>query len=284
MTAPGPTWREAAAYLERRFGRAPEAAVIAGSGLSGLADRLTGASRVPYVQVPGWPLSTVPGHAGELAFGTLGGRATAVACGRVHLYEGLAAERVVFGVRALAAWGARLLVVTNAAGALADDLAPGALLVIRDHLYLPGMAGWSPLAGPNDPELGPRFPSLSAAYDPALRRAALDAASKCGLAAREGIYAMVAGPSYETPAEARLLRAWGADAVGMSTCPEVVAARHAGLAVLGLSLITNRVDRSGEPAEVEDLHDEVAATGAAHAGAVAKVIEQVLGAPDARHA
>lgn len=260
----------------------PEVAIVAGSGLSGLGADLDDGVRLPYDTLPGWPASTVLGHAGELVVGRLGGVVVAVARGRAHLYEGRSAHDTAFGVQLMHALGARTLIVTNAAGGLNADFAPGDVMVIRDHLYLPGMAGLNPLVGPNDDAVGPRFPSMLHAYTPDLRPIARGCLADAGLAVRDGVYAMVAGPSFETPSEARFLQAIGADAVGMSTCPEVVAARHAGMRVVGLSVITNLVPIQ-EPHEVggHDLHAEVLETGRVVAerlvGAVAALVRSIAG-------
>ena len=260
----------------------PEVAIVAGSGLSGLGADLVDGVRLPYAAIPGWPASTVLGHAGEFVVGRLGGVVVAVARGRTHLYEGRSAHDTTFGVRLMHALGARTLVVTNAAGGLNPDFAPGDVMVIRDHLFLPGMAGFNPLVGPNDDAVGPRFPSMLHAYAPDLRPVARRCLADAGLAVRDGVYAMVAGPSFETPAEAKYLHGIGADAVGMSTCPEVVVARHAGMRVVGLSVITNLVPIH-EPHEVagHDLHTEVLETGRVVAerlvGAVAELVRSIAG-------
>lgn len=258
---------------------APSLAVVAGSGLSGLADRMEGARRLPYDSIPGWPRATVAGHAGLLAGGLLGGLPCLVAAGRAHLYEGHPAFDVAFNVRVFAALGARTVIVTNAAGGLNEAYRPGDLMLITDHLFLPGMAGMSPLGGPNDDDAGPRFPPVAGAYDLALGRHTMDIAGNLGLRIHRGVYAMVAGPSFESPAEARFLRQIGADAVGMSTCPEVVVARHAGLRVLGLSLITNRVllEQPDHDAPPEDPHEEVMAAGAAAAAGLGELVARLAG-------
>jgi len=254
---------------------APRLAILSGSGLAALADRLEEAVEVAFDRIPGWPDATAPGHRGALVLGRLGGVSTAIARGRAHLYEGHVPARLAFGVRVLHALGARTLIATNASGGLDPGLAPGDLMVIADHLFLPGLAGASPLRGPNDEGLGPRFPNMVDAYDPALRRLALALAPEVGLAAREGVYAMVAGPSFETPAEARMLRALGADAVGMSTAPEVVAARHLGMRCLGLSLVANRVALAPAEAGGGDLAQEVLAAGAAAAPQLAELVARL---------
>jgi purine-nucleoside phosphorylase len=202
----------AAAAVRSASPLAPEVAVVTGSGLADLAARVEAASTIPYDEIPGWPASTVPGHPGELVLGLLGGKPVAFAKGRSHLYEGHPAPEVAFGVRVLAALGARTMVMTNAAGGLNPSMTPGDVMALSDHLFLPGICGASPLCGA-DADVGPRFPAMLGAYDPELRRAFRASAVACGLTVHEGVYAMVAGPSFETPAEARMLRAWGADAV-----------------------------------------------------------------------
>lgn len=257
---------------------APEVAVVAGSGLSGLADRLTDAVRLPFDKVPGWPVSTVPGHAGVLAGGMLAGVPCLIAAGRAHLYEGYSAFEASFNVLVFQALGAHTVIVTNAAGGLNVAYRPGDLMLITDHIYLPGLVGMNPLVGPNDDEIGPRFPPVAGAYDLALGRKAIAAGADLGFRVHRGVYAMVAGPSFESPAEARFLRQIGADAVGMSTCPEVVVARHAGLRVLGLSLITNRVLlEQPEVLADADLHEEVMATGEAAAERLGELVARVVG-------
>lgn len=282
MTPNGPGGHaEAVAVVRAITPLVPRLAVIAGSGLSGLADRLERAVEIPFTEMPGWPRATAPGHVGRLAIGHLGGVPTAIALGRAHLYEGHAPSELTFGVRALHALGARTLIATNAAGGLDPAWEPGDVMVIADHVFLPGLAGASPLRGPNDAAAGPRFPGMVDAYDPRLRRLALHHAPAFGLVAREGVYAMVAGPSFETPAEARFLLALGADAVGMSTAPEIVAARHLGMRCLGVSLVTNRVAlTSGGPPSAPDLACEVLAQGAASAPRMAAWIEALAPALD----
>lgn len=259
--------------------RRPRIAVVAGSGLAALDAAVEEAVRLDYADLPGWPAATVLGHAGELVLGRMAGVDVAVARGRAHLYEGHSPRAVTFGVRLLRALGAETLVVTNAAGGLNPAFDPGDVMVIADHIFWPGLAGANPLVGPNDDAVGPRFPGMADAYDAALRRAARDHLTAAGLVVREGIYAMVAGPSFETPAEARLLRLAGADVVGMSTCPEVVAARHAGMAVVGVSVVTNRVALTPAAAPVtEDLHAEVLAAGRAAAAALVEALVGLVGA------
>jgi purine-nucleoside phosphorylase len=214
----------------------PRVGVVLGSGLGGLADELSEAVEIPYGEIPGWPASTAVGHAGVLVVGTVDGVHVAALKGRAHLYEGVPADRAVFGVRVLGRLGVRALVVTNAAGAINEGFRPGQLVLISDHVNL---LGTSPLVGPNDDTLGPRFPDMSEAYDPAFRARAHQAAADLGLELGEGVYGAWLGPQFETPAEIRFMRAAGCDLAGMSTVPEVIAARHLGIRCLGISVVTN---------------------------------------------
>jgi purine-nucleoside phosphorylase len=210
--------------------------LVLGSGLGGLAAEIEDARRVPYSRLPHLAASTVQGHAGELVAGRWKGRDVLVLAGRVHRYEGHSMEQVVLPVRMLAAMGVHTLIVSNAAGSVHTGLQPGDLMLLSDHI---NFQGTNPLVGPNDARLGPRFPDMTVAYDAELRALAHRVAASQQLALKEGVYAAVLGPSYETPAEVRMLAAMGADAVGMSTVPEVIVARHMGVRVLGLSCITN---------------------------------------------
>jgi len=237
---------QAAAAIRRRTALTPDLGIILGSGLGALADAAEVDAAVAYAEIPRFPVSTAAGHQGRLVLGRLEGKRVAIMQGRIHLYEGYTAQQVAFPVRVLAALGARTLVVTNAAGGIAREFRPGDLMVITDHI---NFTGTNPLVGPNDDALGPRFPEMSRAYDPALVAAALQAARGEGIPVRQGIYVAVSGPSYETPAELAMMARWGADAVGMSTVPEVIAARHAGVRVVGISAITNAA--GGEPATHE---------------------------------
>ncbi|MCA9542894.1 MAG: purine-nucleoside phosphorylase [Myxococcales bacterium] len=245
----------AADWLRARI-PAPSAAAVLGSGLGALADQLEDAVQIPYGEIPHFPAPKVSGHAGVLSVGRLPGRKTVVAAlsGRVHLYEGHPIEEVVHAVRTMALWGVRDLVITNAAGGIDGAFAPGDLMLITDHLNLTGK---NPLWGVNDDRLGQRFPDMSHAYSPTLRRIVQACARDLGQTLRSGVYAGVMGPSYETPAEIRMLGHVGAAAVGMSTVNEVIAARHAGLQVCGISCITNLA--AGLSA-TELHHDEVKTT------------------------
>jgi purine-nucleoside phosphorylase len=210
--------------------------VILGSGLGSFADTLEQRVETPYSQLPGWPASTVGGHAGRLVAGRLGDTEVIVAAGRAHLYEGYTAQQVAYPIRELARRGVTSLVVTNAAGGVNMSYKPGDLVLISDHINL---LGANPLTGPNDESFGPRFPDMSEAYSREYREIAKQAGAALGLTLKEGVYAALSGPSYETPAEIRYLRTIGADLVGMSTVPEVIAANHMGIKVLGISCVTN---------------------------------------------
>lgn len=253
-------------------------AIICGSGLSGLADALVGATAVPYTSLPGFPVPSVAGHGAELVFGELAGVRVVAQRGRFHSYEGHSPRVTVAPVRMFAALGARVLLVTNAAGGLNSAYRVGDIMLLRDHLSLPSLTCANALAGPNDERFGPRFASMTTAYLPALRSVAAEAAAAAGLgdAMREGVYAHVSGPAYETPAEVSALRTLGADAVGMSTAPEVIAASHAGLAVLGLSLITNACRASGDTG-APPTHEEVLAATAARAADLQTLVADIVG-------
>lgn len=253
------TWaaraQEAAGAIRARAGGvAPSAAIILGSGLGALADGIAANAAIPYDEIPHFSRATVEGHAGRLVIGDLENRRVAALQGRVHFYEGYAMAQVVFPVRVMHALGARTLIVTNAAGGLNPHFRAGDLMLIADHI---NFMGTNPLIGPNEDALGPRFPDMSAPYDPALIEIARTAAAEEGIELHTGTYIGVSGPSYETPAELRMMRRWGADAVGMSTVHEVIAARHCGMRVLGLSAITDMA--TGETA-APITHEEVMAT------------------------
>lgn len=211
-------------------------AVVLGSGLGAFADRLDQAERVPYTEIPHWPAATVVGHAGTLVRGTSAGRPVLTLAGRAHFYEGHDLGTVTFATRVLGRLGVKTLVLTNAAGGIDTTFTPGTLMVIDDHINLMGS---NPLVGPNDDRFGVRFPDMTDVYAPRLRAIADQAAGAAGVGVRHGVYVGLHGPSYETPAEIRYLRTIGADAVGMSTVPEAIVARHMGLEVLGISCITN---------------------------------------------
>jgi purine-nucleoside phosphorylase len=234
----------------------PLVGFILGSGLGGLVDAIEERVEIPYAEIPGWPASTAIGHAGVLVLGSVDGVPVVVMRGRAHLYEGVPPDRAVFGVRVLGRLGIRTLVVTNAAGGIDESYRPGLLVLISDHVNLQGT---SPLVGPNDDELGPRFPDMGNAYDRDLRAAAREAATRLGIDLGEGVYAAWLGPQFETPAEIRFMRAIGGTLAGMSTVPEVIAARHMGIRCLGISVVTNMAAGIGGG---ELGHEEVLAVAA----------------------
>ncbi|HZB28506.1 MAG TPA: purine-nucleoside phosphorylase [Gemmatimonadales bacterium] len=240
MTAAPPLYdriEAAAAVVRRAAAPAPEIGIILGTGLGGLADEIAVDASVPYEKIPGFPLSTVESHAGRLLLGRLGSRRVIAMQGRFHRYEGYSLTEVTFPVRVMHALGANVLVVSNACGGMHPLWHPGDLVLLSDHINL---LGDNPLIGHNDERLGPRFPDMSAPYDPDLRALTRSVARDLGIALREGVYVAVPGPNLETRAEYRMLRAMGADVVGMSTVPEVIVAAHAGMRTVGLSIITDQ--------------------------------------------
>ncbi len=267
---------EALASIQARTTLMPAVALILGSGLGDIATELHDATAIPYTEIPHFAHSTVPGHAGRLLLGILEGVPAVVMQGRFHFYEGYSLQVITLPVRVMRMLGAHTLIVTNAAGGMNATYRPGDFMLIRDHINLPGLAGANPLIGPNDQQLGERFPPLAGAYDPALRALARSiAATQPGTTLHEGVYVMVAGPSYETGAELKFLHAIGADAVGMSTVPEVVVARHMHMRILGLSLITNSA--TGEETE-EVNHAEVLAVAGAARLRFAALVRGIVGA------
>jgi purine-nucleoside phosphorylase len=260
---------EAAALLRSRTPLRPAIGIILGSGLGAFADSLTEAATVPYPEIPHFPASTVVGHGGALVLGRSRGVPVAVMKGRVHFYEGYSLEQVVFPARVLGRLGVKTLVVTNAAGAVNTSFAPGDLMVIADHINLLG----NPLLGPNQDALGERFIDMSEAYDKGLRDVAEAACRAAGVRSHRGVYLALTGPSFETPAEIRMFRTLGADAVGMSTVPEVIAARHMGIRVVGLSCLTNMaagvLDRKLD-------HREVLETGERVKAALLEVLARIV--------
>jgi purine-nucleoside phosphorylase len=239
MSSDSPAFAQAdaaARYVLKRTKLRPKIALVLGSGLGAFADEFAAATRIPYAKIPKFPTSTAIGHAGQLVLGTVEGIEVVGMQGRVHLYEGYSVQDVAFPVRVFARMGVKAVILTNAAGGIKKEFTQGRLVVISDHINLQGA---NALMGANEEKLGPRFPDMSAAYDKTFRELALAEGRRLGIALGEGVYAALAGPSYETPAEIRYLRTIGADLVGMSTVPEVIAARHAGLRVLGISCVTN---------------------------------------------
>jgi len=268
-------FEEAAAVVQERIPLKPTVGLILGSGLSPLADRVKDQTVVPYHDIPHFPTSTVEGHSGRLVVGKLGGQQVAVMQGRTHYYEGYSMSQVTFPVRVLQVLGIERLIVTNAAGGLNTAFEAGDIMRIEDHINLVGIGGANPLVGPNIDELGPRFPDMSQPYDPKLRDLAEKVATEESIHLQRGTYAALAGPSFETPAEIHYLRTIGADAVGMSTVPEVIVARHGGTRVLGLSGITNVAAAEGAP-PAKTTHEEVLEASAVIAPKMETLIVNVL--------
>jgi len=244
--------------INARIDIKPEVGMILGTGLGDLADSVEDAVVIPNSQIPQWPLSTVEGHKGRLVIGTLEGVKVLVLQGRTHFYEGYSMGRITLPVRVMQRLGCDKMVVTNAAGAIDPDFQPGDLMLINDHLNLIGMSGANPLKGPNLEEFGVRFPDMSQPYDRELLAKAREACADADMPYQEGVYAALAGPSFESPAELRFLHGIGADAVGMSTVPEVIVARHGGMRVLGVSGISNKANLDGSTITT---HEEVLEAG-----------------------
>lgn len=250
----------AAAIIRNRTRYQPTIGLVLGSGLNDLADAVVYPDIIASDQIPHWPQSTVPGHQGRLVIGRLEEKTVLVMQGRVHFYEGYSPNHVTLPVRVMQILGIETLILTNAAGGINETFTPGDLMLLKDHLNIPGMAGHNPLRGPNEDTFGPRFPDMTTPYDAGLRQMAHEIAAEGGFSLQEGVYGYVAGPNYETPAELRFLRLMGADAVGMSTVPSVLVARHAGMRVLGVSTITNMALPDPPPGTVLS-HDEVLEMG-----------------------
>jgi purine-nucleoside phosphorylase len=253
-------YQEAAAVVRQRTTHRPQVGLILGSGLNALADEVQDADGIPYADIPYYGQTSVPGHRGQIVIGHLAGQEVFIMQGRIHAYEGISLQRATLPVRVMHELGIRTLIVTNAAGGINPTYRLGDLMLIQDHIGLMAMTGENPLWGPNDDSLGPRFPPMNKAYDPALRRLALKVAEELGIALRQGVYVGLGGPAFETPAEVRYLRMIGGDAVGMSTVPEVIVARHMGMRVLGISGISNAAVHDPD-AEEEASHEEVLAAG-----------------------
>ena len=262
--------------IRSRISVEPRIAVVLGSGLGGFADDFEEAVSIPYEEIPGFVRSTAQGHAGRLVIGKVDSVPVLAMQGRVHYYEGYSLEEVTFPVRTFGLLGIKTLILTNAAGGVNVQLTQGALMVISDHVNLMGV---NPLRGPNDERFGPRFPDMTAVYSPELQELVIDEARAINVELRRGIYGGLSGPSYETPAEIHLLRNLGADAVGMSTVPEAIVARHMGLEVLGISCITNMAAGiSDEPIN----HEEVMATGDRVRETFTELLQRVIGAINRR--
>jgi purine-nucleoside phosphorylase len=253
----------------------PTIGLVLGSGLSGLADEIEAPEIIPYDQIPHWPVSTVKGHSGQLVIGKLEGKTVLAQQGRSHFYEGYTPAQVTLPVRVMRALGIQTVILTNAAGGINRDFNPGDLMLIKDHLNFVGISGNNPLRGPNDDSVGPRFPDVTHAYTPELRELTKKTAVSLNIELQEGVYAYVAGPSFETPAELRFLHTIGADAVGMSTVPSVIVAAHAGMRVLGISSITNKAILDPTAGD-EVTHEEVLETGKIIVPRLTKLLHGIL--------
>ena len=253
-------FKQAAAYIQSKSKHQPTLALVLGSGLSPLAEEIEQADRIPYQEIPHFPHSSAPGHAGQLVLGELAGKSVMVMQGRTHFYEGYTPQHITLPVRVMQVMGIETLIVTNAAGGINSNFRAGDLMLITDHINFVGLGGNNPLRGPNLDELGPRFPSMTHTYDIDLINLARNTAKDLNLTLREGVYAYVAGPSFESPAELRFLKMVGADAVGMSTVPEATVAAHGGTRVLGISSITNMTVLD-TTSETEPSHEEVLEMG-----------------------
>lgn len=264
---------QAAEAVRKRTAYQPRVGIILGSGLNDLADSVQKSDAVPYSDLPNWPVSTVQGHAGRLVMGELERQTVFLMQGRIHFYEGYSMSQITLPVRVMQRLGIEIMIVTNAAGGVNPAFTPGDVMLITDNLNLIGMMGMNPLMGPNLDELGPRFPDMSQAYDRRLMDLARKAASETGIKLLEGVYCALSGPSFEGPADLRFLRLAGADAVGMSTVPEVIIARHGGLRVLGFSGISNKANLDGSTITT---HEEVIEAGKVIAPKMEKIIRGVL--------
>ncbi|MFC1976201.1 purine-nucleoside phosphorylase [Chloroflexota bacterium] len=258
-------------YIQARTKIKPQLALILGSGLGALADEVQVDAVFPYSEIPDFPIPTVAGHAGRLVVGKLAGKNVVVMQGRFHYYEGHPMLRIIFPVRVMHALGAKALIVTNAAGGLNPNFEAGDVMLIIDHI---NTMGTNALIGPNEEEIGPRFPDMTHTYTPGLQTLALNIAKQAEIPLRRGIYAAVSGPTFETPAERRYLRIIGSDAVGMSTVPEVTAANHAGMRILGMSAITNKA--TGEPDQQPDSHEEVLAMAKVAGEKLVRLVREII--------
>jgi purine-nucleoside phosphorylase len=267
-------FHNAVKFIRRHTELKPKVAMILGSGLNALANSVTAAVQLDFSNIPNFPVSTVEGHQGQLVLGTLEGLPVVVMQGRAHYYEGYSMGQIGLPIRVLRLLGAEYLIVTNAAGGLNMTYRPGEIMILRDHINLIGMAGLTPLRGPNQDEFGPRFPSMNNAYDSELRAIAQSIALESAIPYHVGVYICLAGPNFESPADVRFLRLIGADAVGMSTVPEVITARHSGIRVLGLSGITNTL--VGEEGAPPPNHKEVLEAGKTLVPRLESIIRGVL--------
>lgn len=263
----------AAKAVGKRSKVKPRVGLILGTGLGPFAETIKNPDYIPYKEVPGWPVSTVEGHKGRLVLGELEGQAVVIMQGRTHFYEGYPITQLGLPVRVMQRLGIEIIIITNAAGAVNPDFEPGDLMLLTDHLNLLGMAGQNPLRGPNLDELGPRFPDMSKVYDRELLALARQVAKDEKLTLREGVYVCLAGPTFETPTDLRFLRGAGVDAVGMSTVPEAIVARHGGTRVMGVSGISNKANLDGE---TETTHEEVLEAGRVLVPKLTKLLQGVL--------
>ena len=263
----------AAAAIRAKTRHSPTVGLVLGSGLGPIADAVENADVIPAADIPHWPQSTVEGHVGRVVIGQLEGQTVLVQQGRAHYYEGQSMQQATFPIRVMQLLGIQVVILTNAAGAINPEFEPGGLMLITDHINFMGLAGITSLRGPNDPSLGVRFPDMSCAYDRELRALALAVAAKADLRLYHGVYVCLGGPSFETPADLRFLRLIGADAVGMSTVPEVTVARHGGLRVLAISGISNAANLDGDKALT---HEEVLAAGQAIIPKLTVILRGVL--------
>ncbi len=263
----------AANHIRSRLDQIPVAGIVLGSGLGGLADEVKNPTSIPYQEIPGWPISTILGHAGRLVIGELSGTITMVMQGRVHYYEGYPMDQVTLPIRVMQRLGIGSIILTNAAGAINPDFVPGDVMILIDHINMIGMGGVNPLRGPNLSEFGERFPDMSRPYDLELRKQAQKAAVENHIDLKEGVYVCLAGPSFESPADLRFLRTIGADAVGMSTVPETIVARHGHTRVLGLSGISNKANLDGSTVTT---HEEVLQAGKVIVPKLTTIIKGVL--------
>lgn len=263
----------ATAAVRARLDVQPEVALILGSGLGELADSIEDPTIIPTREIPNWPVSTVPGHKGRLVIGRLEGKMVLALQGRTHYYEGHDISRIGLPVRVMQRLGIKTIIITNASGGLNNDFEAGDLMLITDHLGFLAMAGQNPLIGPNLDEFGPRFPPMSDVYDPKLVRLAEEVGAEENILLRKGTYVWLSGPSFETPAECRFLKMVGADAVGMSTVPEAIVARHGGMSILGIASITNKIDPDGTN---KATHEEVLQTGDLIVPRLTRILRGVL--------
>lgn len=270
-------YEQAAHLIRERITVQPKIGLVLGSGLGGLADAVENAVHIPYEDIPGWPTPTVHGHSGKLVIGTLQGQPVLVQQGRAHFYEGYSAQQVTFPIRVMHFLGIETLILTNAAGGVNAAFQPGDIMLLNDHINFIGMTGHNPLIGPNDDTLGPRFPGMAGTYDRTLRTLTRQIASDKNIPLQEGVYVCLSGPTFETPAEVRMMRIIGGDAVGMSTVHEVIVARHMGMRVLAFSSITN-AGIDAIDTDFDASHEEVLEVGKIIVPRLAALIQGVVGA------